>query len=502
MTVSSVASLLLEWPKISTVLAGWFIIKILQNDILSPLAKIPGPWLFLQRKFDLVVGIVSKDAAQRFLRQYHKYGPISRLDSDSVVVADVEAIKLLFSPNRFRKADHYQTLEFYQDNILSTRDVEFHKKLIRVIGPTFSTASINNLEPIIYETGIKRLANRIERYAASEDTFDILQYLSYMTLDIIGEIAFDTSFDMLLAKPGESLHPLIEWLRKLPALGMLRFVLGPFCNRWLFPSFFDSEKKLFEFAKNAVRKCKEKAESSGQDESRKSILYNLIMAEDPETGERLPEDQIIAESIIQLVAGTETVALTITWTLHLLLQNPDTYQLLVEEVCNALPDRNADITHSQVKNLTYLNAVLHESMRILPVPASGYPKQMPPGGATICGHHIPEKYVVYPITYVVHRMEHVFGPDVEEFRPNRWLDSSPEQLTLMHQMFFGFSLGSRACIGRTLAWVELRLVLAMLIRRFDFCVPKGAEVDMTPIMQFTLRPRAEKFMVKATPRPI
>jgi cytochrome P450 len=76
---------------------------------------------------------------------------------------------------------------------------------------------------------------------------------------------------------------------------------------------------------------------------------------------------------------------------YLLLQNPNTYQQLVEVLCNALPDHNADITHSQVKNLPYLNVVIHESMRVLPVTASVYPKQMLPRGAAICGYHILEK---------------------------------------------------------------------------------------------------------------
>ncbi|RKP27417.1 cytochrome P450 [Syncephalis pseudoplumigaleata] len=495
-------SLLFDWwPVIAAALAAWLIAKIVQNDVMSPLAKIPGPWCFLQRRFDMVIGIVCEDAPHRFLRQYHKYGPIFRLDSDSVIVADVEAVRLLHSSNRFRKAEHYKAMEFHQDNIFSTRDVDYHRKMIRVVGPTFSNSSINGMEAMIYETGVEKLLDKVEKFATSSDTFDILQYITYMTLDIIGKVVFDSSFDLLLAeKVEEAEPPVIKWLREVSALGMLRYVLGPLCNRWVFPSHFASDKSLIEFARNAVRKCEEKAGQAAQESTQKTILYQLIKAEDPETGERLTEDQLIAESVIQIMAGTDTVALTTTWTLHLLLENPHTYQLLVKELCVALPDRNARVTHSQLKSLPYLNAVLYESMRILPVTASGNPKQMPPGGETICGHHIPEKYVVYPMTYIVHRMKEVYGPDPEEFRPGRWIDASAEQLDLMRRMFLGFSLGSRACVGQTLAWVELRLALATLLRRFDFHVPDDAKVDMTPVLQFTLRPRARQFLVKAEPR--
>jgi cytochrome P450 len=58
------------------------------------------------------------------------------------------------------------------------------------------------------------------------------------------------------------------------------------------------------------------------------------------------------------------------------------------------------------------------------------------------------------------------------------------------------------CITISLAWVELHSALATLIRRFDFYMPKDAEIDMIPVLQFTLKPRAEKFLVKATSRPI
>ncbi|KAI9595174.1 cytochrome P450 [Syncephalis fuscata] len=270
---------------------------------------------------------------------------------------------------------------------------------------------------------------------------------------------------------------------------------------------------MIKFTRTAVQNCKANIAFKYSNNSRKSILNRLVEAVDIDTNEKLSEDQLIAESIVQLIAGTETTSLTLMWTIYLLLQNPETYHLLVDELYKALPDQQSSISHAEIKGLSYLNAVLYESMRLRPVVPTGSPRQVPLGGATICGFHIPEKssnaahgvvsnqYVTYPVTYIVHHLDSVFGPDPQEFRPSRWLDSSSEQLAVMRQTFLGFSIGTRACVGRNLAWLELRLTLAVLIRRFDFSVPEDAKVNMTPALEFVLKPRARQFLVKAESRP-
>ncbi|RKP28021.1 cytochrome P450 [Syncephalis pseudoplumigaleata] len=70
----------------------------------------------------------------------------------------------------------------------------------------------------------------------------------------------------------------------------------------------------------------------------------------------------------------------------------------------------------------------------------------------------------------------------------------------MKQSFFGFSMGSRACLGQNLAWMELRLLLSTLVRRFELTVPAGKEADMTPLFHFMNQPKDGYYRVRAMHR--
>ncbi|KAI8047858.1 cytochrome P450 [Syncephalis plumigaleata] len=91
------------------------------------------------------------------------------------------------------------------------------------------------------------------------------------------------------------------------------------------------------------------------------------------------------------------------------------------------------------------------------------------------------------------RNEQVF-PDPLASKPERWIDADPKQLEVMRQHFMPFIIGPRACLGRNLAWMELRLTLAEVLRRFTFTKLPGN--DMTPVFRATLCPRGNKLMAK------
>ncbi|KAI9592849.1 cytochrome P450 [Syncephalis fuscata] len=257
------------------------------------------------------------------------------------------------------------------------------------------------------------------------------------------------------------------------------------------------------FTRNAILKRIARAEEDEKNgvanENNNDVLIRLINSEDPETGERLSVNQIVSESIVQLIGGTDTTALTMTWALHLLHQYPAVCQKLYEELEECIPDRTKVIHYSDVKNLTYLTAVLYESMRIYPA-AGGTARKSPPGGIELSGVYIPEGYEINTALLSVHSSTEVYGKDADVFRPERWLEAEPEQLKAMRQSFITFSMGSRACIGQNLAWMELRLLLSTLVRQFEFVVPLGEEVDMTPVFKFTNQPNGGCYKIKATHR--
>ena len=126
---------------------------------------------------------------------------------------------------------------------------------------------------------------------------------------------------------------------------------------------------------------------------------------------------------------------------------------------------SAVATSDVMKNLPYLAACINEGLRLHSTSAVGLPRVVPPGGLVIGGRMYPEGSILSVPTFTIHRDPEVWGPDVDVYRPERWLEGDKEK---MWQAFNPFSYGPRACIGKNLANMELQLIIGSIFRRFDF----------------------------------
>ncbi|KAH7471968.1 hypothetical protein FOMA001_g13190 [Fusarium oxysporum f. sp. matthiolae] len=93
---------------------------------------------------------------------------------------------------------------------------------------------------------------------------------------------------------------------------------------------------------------------------------------------------------------------------------------------------------------------------------------VPEGGATIAGHYLPEGTAVGVNPWVTHIDPNVYGPDAQVFRPERWIDSDPEQLKRMERSWMPFGHGSRTCIGKNISILEISVLVPQLVCHFDF----------------------------------
>lgn len=138
---------------------------------------------------------------------------------------------------------------------------------------------------------------------------------------------------------------------------------------------------------------------------------------------------------------------------------------LQEELDRELKHSEEVPLHDDVQELPYLQAVLSESLRFHSTSSLGLPRSVPVGGVTLAGKFFPEGSVVSVPAYTIHREKSVFGPDAEEYNPDRWLAEGARQK--FEKAFVPFSVGPRACVGRNVAMQELSLLIAALIRRYD-----------------------------------
>ena len=179
-----------------------------------------------------------------------------------------------------------------------------------------------------------------------------------------------------------------------------------------------------------------------------------------------------ARQLSTIGAGADTTAGTLTYTLYLLCTHPAAAHALQQELDDAM--RQGSLTNppkwSQVNRLPYLEAVLKESMRIIPIASWGLDRIVPTGGATVSGQYLPGGTVVGCNIDAVHLDEDVYGQDAAAFRPERWLEADEDQRRRMDRAFLAFSAGKRTCTGIHIAWLEMKKTLPLLLMNFEVSV--------------------------------
>jgi cytochrome P450 len=199
-----------------------------------------------------------------------------------------------------------------------------------------------------------------------------------------------------------------------------------------------------------------------------------------EDGSQMTERQVRDESMTLFVAGHETTALSLAWTWYLLGENPAAESRLHKELRAVLAGRPAEV--SDLEKLPYLNAVVHESLRLYP-PAF-IMARMNVETVNLGGYEIPPRTTLLASQWVMHRDPRFFEQP-EQFIPERWLDGLEHRLP--PGAYFPFGDGPRRCIGQGFAQLETALVIAAIAQKFSFCLKEGFPVVPEPLV--TLRPK-------------
>ena len=209
------------------------------------------------------------------------------------------------------------------------------------------------------------------------------------------------------------------------------------------------------------------------------MLDLLMAASDPETGRGMSDTDVRNDLIGFIVAGHETTALALSWAVWLCAFDPEVQARARDEAQAALGDRAA--TEADLPRLGYVGQVLDEAMRLYP--PGGMLARSPIEEDEIAGRAVkPGETVMIPV-YCMHRHRDLWD-DPDAFDPDRF---APERAAGRHRFaFLPFGAGPRICIGASFARMEAQIILATLLARFRFSVPKGPWPR--PEMLITLRP--------------
>jgi cytochrome P450 len=309
---------------------------------------------------------------------------------------------------------------------------------------------------------------RIDRMLSSwkpGEVRDIFLEMRQVTLLIVTKVLFGLEDDQETLRMGQLMA---EWLERYtsPAVQALPFD-GPGLP-------FRNLLEVSRQGESAIREliARKRAQGATGDD----VLSMLLQARDEEGGS-MSDAELVGQTNILFVAGHETTTNSLTWTLFLLDQHPEVCAALLEELEGEL--KGAAPSLEQLERLPLLDRVVKESMRILPPVPMGFRVSNAP--FEMGGHSFGAETMIHYSPYITHRLPDLY-PEPARFLPERWTRMDPPVYG-----YIPFSNGPRRCIGATMALLEIKLMLSMLLPRFRLSLRPGTRVD--PLVRATVRPK-------------
>ncbi len=332
-----------------------------------------------------------------------------------------------------------------------------HRKHRRLLMPAFSKTRIE-----AYRDDMVRITDDVLSEFRVGETRDVHADMTELTL----RVATKTLFGEDQGERGTELARKMQaWLLTMMSPGMLFRYDVP---RLPYARFLDLTATIDRETAAIVAERRQRAPA-------KDMLSSLISARD-EDGSALTEDEIVGHAGVIFAAGHETSTNALAWTLLLLSQHPAVLRELDDEL--AVLGGNAPSVDDLAK-LTLLDGVVRESMRLLP-PVPLHPRIVAQD-SQLGGYDLPAGSELFLSIFHMHHDPKIF-PDPESFRPRRWESIKPSVYE-----YNPFSAGPRMCIGASFALMEIKLVLAMLLTRYRFELPRDARVDAR--VAITMAPR-------------
>lgn len=399
-----------------------------------------------------------------FLRDTaRRYGPISSfriLHKHVYLVDDADLIKeILVNQQHSFERDTGATLlrELLGDSLI-TREEPLHRERRRVLQPAFHREQIAHYAEI--------MSAETARFAgewANNETIDVREEMRRLTLAIAGNALFGTDCSASAHQVSAVLQRVsgkVRWLA--PMMILLEPLFLAYRRR--FPK---APSVLFRHERAQLEAIISPILEQRRGQGGKDILSLILNARNEEDAP-LSDDEVRNEIVTFMLAGHETTATALTWTLYLLAQNPPVAERLYRELDSALDDKPA--TLEDVPRLPYTTAVFQEGMRLYPPALAFARRTIQP--VQLGGYVVPRGASVFVSPYITHRNPRYFV-DPEEFNPDRWLSEQPAKFA-----YFPFGGGAKMCIGESFARLEGVLALTNLGRKWAISCLNGDTVGI------------------------
>lgn len=491
----------------STILLSLLTLAI-YRIFLHPLSKYPGPLLAKLTPLHASWHAYKGDRHLLLHKLHQRYGPIVRWGPNSVSINSATALKEIYghgaNARNVQKADFYKAFPAVKGvhNTHNAIDKSVHGRKRRVLSAAFSDTALKGLEGLVLQN-VEVFFSEIEKRMAAAKTgeatekdgvfmdkngkrgLDMGEMVSWLTFDVMGELCFGRAFGMLVDKSQRFVTELID------KAAHNHYICGNYLplrtlkiSNFLFPT-ISADRWKFILHSRACANDRMKLHSDGLDDDKRDFFHYLLEAKDPETGEGFETLELWGEANVLMIAGSDTTSTAMAAAMYYLTKNPRCLALLQKEVRSHFTASAEIVQGADLVACAYLRAVINEAMRLCPPVPGLLPREVTnPKGMNISDpehnatYHLPQGTVCGVPIYTIHHNP-AYYPDPWAFRPERWLTSDEintlaipdseltglggeEMREKVLAAYTPFGIGSRGCIGKGLALMELRIVIGRM----------------------------------------
>ncbi|KAG0217699.1 hypothetical protein BGX33_009840 [Mortierella sp. NVP41] len=452
----------------------FFKVYVLSNYV-SPLRHIPGPPN--KSKYNrynipcagLFFDVLRQEAGVPYREWIEQYGGIvcyrGMFNTQNVLLADPQATQHVFRTHDYKYPKPDRVIRLMSSAIgkgLILVEGDVHRQQRKMIGPAFSHQNIKEMVPVMAVPA---------EYLGQVTRANDIHELGSCTLDIIGLAGFGFDFQGL-TRPGNNLvKAYSEYFSSSTSIIQFFRHMIPHYNEIPFRHNLRRKESIRAVGRVISQIIREKrAQATSKDRAEQDggkDLMSILMRANEQVGSaedgKLTDAELKAQIVNFMAAGHETTSGAVTWMLHILSIHPEA-------------QKKISFTFDSLNALPYLSACIKELLRI--IPPIHTTSRVASEDDTILGYYIPKGTQIYLSAAALHKLKSVYGEDVEEFKPERWMD--PKLLTEqerrstkfvtsdMSWAYIPFLTGPRNCIRSKFATIETKIILYYLLINLEY----------------------------------
>ncbi len=356
----------------------------------------------------------------------------------------------------------HEILEPLLGESIFTTNGKIWKKQRELLNPSFEMVRVQHVFGLMQDAA-KDMIKRLEKLASNKQYNDLDVEMTFTTADII----FRTIMSSKLSedKGKDVLQAFVTFQEVSAKIGMQKLFLLP-------KLFRQNEIRKYEKSGKIIRDTLAeiiKPRYENKDQKHKDILSSLLKVIDPDTGKPFSFKEILDQIAMLFLAGHETTASSMTWTLYLLALYPEHQEAAYKEVVNIRSE--GDFTLDDIQKMKTVQNIFKESLRLYP-PVS-FMARIAAEDVKMRDKEIKKGSFVVVSPWLMHRNER-YWEDPHMFNPDRF--NHPEKIT--KNTYFPFGLGPRICIGAGFAKQESTLLLAYILRKYKLELKPGFVPDI------------------------